>query len=96
MGSKTRTATVATRARLKKKLEAALENVSSLEANVIRMRLGMGVPDGAEVGVPSAGVTEDARKKLARIEASVIEKFRSACGESETKRKIVSRLKKLN
>ena len=96
MGSKTRTATVATKARLKEKLRDALDGVASLEAGVLRMHLGLQEPDGAEVGAPAAGVPAATRSKLARMEASLIERFRAACGESEKKQKIVSRLKKID
>jgi hypothetical protein len=93
MGSKTAT-TTKNRALARKSVKKALDAADTLQAQVVRMRYGVGEePDYGEVGQPAVGLDEQTRRRLLQIEEEVIGKAQSACRRQGVRNKIVRALK---
>ncbi|MBW1809693.1 MAG: hypothetical protein JRJ19_06940 [Deltaproteobacteria bacterium] len=96
MASGTRQTTTTKKEALEK-VKADLDRLSSLQANVLRMRYGINERPSASVGKPARGCKAQTRKKAKAIEEDVLERVRGKEPEdtpNNTKDKIVRSIKK--
>jgi DNA-directed RNA polymerase sigma subunit (sigma70/sigma32) len=99
MGSRTRTSTT-TRKQALKKRRAELDQLTTREAQVLRMRHGVTEPLSAQVGRPASSVQGELRERVQAIENEILERLRNAepledpPGPEASKKKIVKALKK--
>lgn len=98
MGSRTRSST-ATKKQIIKRCKADLDQLSTREAQVLRMRHGVTEPPSAVAGRPAKGTDAKLRKRLLAVEEEVLDRIRDGVeeasqGEGDTKSKIVRGLKK--
>jgi hypothetical protein len=100
MGSRARSST-ATRKQIVKKRKADLDQLSTREAQVLRMRHGVSEPPSAVAGRPAKGTDASLRKRLQAVEEEVRDRIRDGVeeasqGDDDTKSKIVRGLKKMD
>ena len=96
MASATKTVTI-TQKRALERVSADLDRLSSLQANVIKMRHGVTERRSASVGKPAKGVSEETAKKLQAIEAEILDRARGKNlddPQAKVKEKIVKILRK--
>ena len=96
MASGTRQTTTTKKGALEK-VKADLDQLSSLQANVLRMRYGINERSTASVGKPVRGCNAQTRKKAQAIEEEVLDRVRGKQPEDKpdsTKDKIVRSIKK--
>ena len=75
MASATKTVTK-TQKRALERVIADLDRLSSLQANLIKMRYGITERRSASVGKPAKGVSAETAKKLQAIEAEILDRAR--------------------
>ena len=96
MGSGTK-GSVTTKAKAQAKAQKHLDRLTTLHAQVLRMRYGIEDPSDMPVGDPPKGCSPEIRRKVRAIEKEVLERARGKrpyTKPSSVKDKIIKSLKK--
>lgn len=96
MGSGTK-GSVTTKVKARERARQHLDRLTTLQANVLRLRYGIEDPSDLPVGDPPKGCSTDTRRKVRAIEKEVLERARGKrpySRPSSVKDKIVRSLKK--
>jgi DNA-directed RNA polymerase sigma subunit (sigma70/sigma32) len=96
MGSGTK-GSVTTKAKAQERVRKHLDRLTTLQANILRLRYGIEDPSDLPVGDPPKGCSTEIRRKVRAIEKEVLERARGKrpySKPSSVKDKIIKSLKK--